>query len=95
MNGRHFPALAGVLGLIALAVVLLGRAPGADGGTALPLFTLLATSEFAFIVCAIGAVLGARRIAEAGFAAVPAVTTLGCALLAVAFAVLGIGLWPG
>lgn len=81
------------LGLAIVLMALPASMPGADGKRALPLLTLLFLAEFGFVVTALGAGLGVRRLRESGlrFALLAAVT--GCVLLAFVFAWLGLSLW--
>lgn len=92
---NRFPLIACVVGVFALAGVLLGQRPAADGGTTLPLLTLLAMSELGFIVCAIGAFLAARELKTNGLRAAAAASALLCATLGVALLATGLALWPG
>ena len=93
MSKHRFPFIAAGLGLLFMLVVMLGSELR-DGSTMLPLFTLLAISEVAFFITAIGAYLGVRHLLSAGVKPLYTIVVLVCALLAVRFLFLGIALWP-
>jgi hypothetical protein len=90
-----YPRLALTLGLV-IALVLLATG-GADlsSAPAIPLLTVLILCEFGFILTAIGAFTAVRRLIAGGFAARALSEALGCIVLAVAFAALGLARWPG
>ncbi|MFM1892733.1 MAG: hypothetical protein RLZ44_1810 [Pseudomonadota bacterium] len=94
MSKRNYPFVAAGVGLLLLLIVMRGSAPGSDGSTALPLFTLLAISEVAFFVTAIGAYIGIRQIRAGGTKVVYALTVLSCVLLALGALLGGVMLWP-
>ncbi|MES9925304.1 MAG: hypothetical protein ABW152_14530 [Candidatus Thiodiazotropha endolucinida] len=60
----------------------------------MPLLTLLAVSEFAFFVTAVGAYYGVMQILAVGIKPLNAVVTLCCILLSIGLMWLGIELWP-
>lgn len=95
MKTEAFTWIALGLGLAIAMVALPASTPDAAGNTALPLLTLLFLNEFGFILTAIGAALGIRRLRASGlrFALLAAVT--GCVVLAILFAWLGLSLWSG
>ena len=94
MSKHRFPFIAAGLGLLFMLVVMQGSELRGDGSTVLPLFTLLAISEVAFFITAIGAYLGVRHLLSAGVKPLYTIVALVCALLAVRFLFLGIALWP-
>ena len=90
-----FPRLALGIGLVIALVLIATGATNRTGELALPLLTLLILCEFGFIVTAIGAFIALRQITAQGFDPRAGTFGLGCAILAVAFLVLGILWWPG
>ena len=94
MKNLNFPFIAAGLGLFLLIVVFKGKETGSDGATLMPLLTLLAINEIAFILAAIGVYLGIKRIRLEGFKPLNLSMVVLCALLAIAFSVLGIDLFP-
>lgn len=94
MKAAVFPYLAVVLGLILMMIVTGGSSSGTEGGTAIPLLTLLVISEFAFFVTAIGAFLGIKHFHNVRQKPVYVAAIVICALLAIRFMWLGIELWP-
>ena len=95
MKTEAFTWIALSLGLTIALVAVPASMPVADRSTALPLLTLLFLNEFGFIVTAIGAALGIRRLRASGlrFALLAAAT--GCVVLAILFIWLGLSLWFG
>ena len=94
MSKYYFPYIASGLGLFLMLVVVKGSEMRADGATAIPLFTLLAISEVAFFVTAIGAYIGVKHLVSAAIKPLYTVVSLTCILLSVRFVFLGIELWP-
>lgn len=83
------------IGLIILLLLLQTGALGAEADMRLPLLTMLIVNEFGFFVTAIGMVLAGLSIKREGVALPKVLTGLGNGLLAIAFVLLGIKLWPG
>jgi hypothetical protein len=95
MKKNPFPMIALVLGIVLSLMATFGSMPMANGNTRLPILMLLLTSEFGFIVTAIGGIIGFNQLRQqSGNTALLAITT-GCALLAIAFVYLGLELWSG
>jgi len=95
MKPEAFTWIALSLGLAIAMVALPASAPDADGAAALPLLTLLFLSEFGFILTALGAGVGIRRLRAAGVRFALLAAVIGCAVLAVLFVWLGLSLWLG
>jgi len=93
MKKSNFLYIALGLGILLVFVVNKGSQID-DGKTSIPLLTLLAISEVAFIVTAIGAYIGIREIRSNGFKLIDTTITIFCALLSARFLILGIDLWP-
>ncbi len=94
MKTVNFPYIALGLGVPLLLIVLAGSNLGDDGSTRLPLLTLLIVSEFAGVVCAIGAYIGIQQLRSAGIQWLYLLATLLCGLLSAQFLMLGLELWP-
>lgn len=95
MKKEAFTWIALGIGLALAMLAIPASLPDADGNTALPLLTLLLINEFGFILTALGAAAGIRRLRDTRrrFALLAAVA--GCVVLAVVFAWVGVALWPG
>ena len=87
MSKHNYPYIAFGLGLFLMLVVMKGSEMRAGGVTAIPLFTLLAISEFAFFV-------GIKHILTAGITPFYTIVAIGCIPLSIGFVLLGIELWP-
>lgn len=94
MSKHNYPYIAFGLGLFLMLIVMKGSEMRAGGVTAIPLFTLLAISEFAFFVTAIGAYVGIKQILTAGITPFYTIVAIGCIPLSIGFVLLGIELWP-
>ena len=94
MKTYNFPYIASGLGIFLMLVVIAGSITSSEGVLTIPLLTLLIISEFAFIVTAIGAYIGARHMLSVGIKPVYITVTIICAILSVRFLVYGIELWP-
>lgn len=94
MKKFNFPYIALGLGLFLMLVVYKGSVIGDNGGTSIPLLTLLAISEVAFFVTTIGAYIGVKKILSDGVRLIDAVIAICCALLAIKFLIQGVALWP-
>lgn len=94
MKTCNFPYIALGLGLLLMLIVMKGSEPVGERTTLVPLLTLLVVSEFAFFVTAIGGVIGIRHARAQGFKPMYMISTILCLLLAVAFMLKGIDLWP-
>ena len=98
MKTINFPYLALALGLFLLMLVTKGSETLPDGTTALPLLTLLIANECAFILSAIGALIGLKNLKSINFKfslkPLYTITTVLCILLTIQFTLLGINLWP-
>jgi hypothetical protein len=90
MSKFPFPWIALGVGLLLTLLLLSG-----GDKPLLPLLTRLIVAEFGFVLNVIGAVMGARDLARGGLRYGLLVATIGCALLAVGLAMLGIHLWTG
>lgn len=95
MQTIKFPYIALGLGLFLMLVITQGSQDDGEGGTRFPLLALLAISELAFFMCGFGVWFGYRDMRGNGVQPVMAGTTAICAVMAVAFAWLGVSLWPG
>ena len=95
MTKEGFPWLALGIGLVLAAALLRSGAADPGGGYGLPLLTLLLMAEFGFLVTAVGAFLGLRTLQRRGLSLGYGLAALGCAVLALAFLLLGLSLWPG
>jgi hypothetical protein len=89
-----FPYIAFALGVTLMLLVIVGGQVREQGGTAIPLLTLLVVSEFAFFVTAIGGYLGIKRTLETGIKPLYTTITVLCGLLSLWFLWTGIQLWP-
>ncbi|EGV16600.1 hypothetical protein [Thiocapsa marina] len=100
---KRFPftwAAAG-LGLVLALVLALGGGPvGTPGGEmdtqaarGMPLLTRLFIGEFGFLITAGGAFWGFKHRRSQGSEIATLIAALACVALAVAFLVMGIGLW--
>ncbi|WP_296703128.1 hypothetical protein [Thiocapsa sp. UBA6158] len=88
---KRFPftwAAAG-LGLVLALVLGLGEGPGRG----MPLLTRLFIGEFGFLITAAGAFWGFKHRRSQGAEIATLIAALACIALAVAFLVMGIGLW--
>jgi hypothetical protein len=94
MKKFNYPYIASGLGLFLLLIVYKGSEIDDSGHTSMPLLTLLAISEVAFFVTAIGAYIEVKQILSNGFTLIHTTIAIFCALLAVKFMMLGIELWP-
>ncbi len=83
------------IGLVILMVLLQSGALGAEAEMRLPLLTLLIVNEFGFFVTAIGMVFAGMAIKREGVALPKVLTGLANGVLAIAFVLLGMRLWPG
>ncbi len=95
MNGKnkHLPTVIALVGLVLLALVLVGSARNDDGTTLFPLLALLAMCEFGFITALAGSYLGARAFKEHATATLLSASA-SCVLMMVLFALQGLELWP-
>ena len=95
MNGKnkHLPTIIALVGLVLLALVLVGSVRNADGTTLFPLLALLAMCEFGFIAALAGTYLGAKAIHEKPTATLLSASA-SCVLMVVLFALQGLKLWP-
>lgn len=100
---KRFPftwAAAG-LGLVLALVLALGGSPGGTPGDGvdtqaaqgMPLLTRLFIGEFGFLITAAGAFWGFKHRHGQGAEIATLIAALACAILAVAFLIMGIGLW--
>ncbi|RKT45349.1 hypothetical protein [Thiocapsa rosea] len=96
---KRFPftwAAAG-LGLILALVLALGSGPGGAIETqaprGMPLLTRLFIGEFGFLITAAGAFWGFKHRRSQGAEIATLIAAIACVVLAVAFLVMGIGLW--
>ncbi len=94
MNKQTFPFIAAGLGLLLMLALRFGTRPNAEGEAFLPLFTVLAISEFGFIVTAIGVFLAVQTLLRTGFNLARLLLMLACLVLALMFALKGIEYWP-
>ena len=98
MKTVNFPYLALALGLFLLLVITRGSEADTNGVTALPLLTLLIINECGFILTAAGVYIGLKQLKTGGlgFKQNPlySMTIILCILMAIAFTLLGIKLWP-
>ena len=83
------------IGLIILIMLMLSGALGPEAEMRLPLLTLLIANEFGFFVTAIGMVFAGLAIRREGIALPKVLTGLANGVLAIAFVLLGMRLWPG
>jgi hypothetical protein len=90
MSKFPFPWVALGVGLLLTLLLLAGGEK-----PLLPLLTKLIAAEFGFVLNVIGAVMGARELSRSGLRYGLLVASIGCALLAVGLALLGIHLWTG
>jgi cytochrome bd-type quinol oxidase subunit 2 len=95
MKTEAFTWVALGVGLALALIALPASVPDREGNLALPLLTLLLLNEFGFILTALGAALGIRRLRAAGLRFPLLAAVAGCAVLAFVFAGLGLSLWPG
>jgi len=94
MKTFNFPYIALGLGLFLMLLLVKGGEASPDGGTLLPLLTLMIISEFAFFMTAFAVYIGVKHIRVTGMTLIYTLTTLLCFLLSLRFAILGIELWP-
>lgn len=90
MSKFPFPWLALGVGLLLSLLVLSG-----GDKPLLPLLTRLIITEFGFFLNLIGAGMGLRDLRREGLRYGLLVATIGCALIAVGLALLGMNLWAG
>lgn len=83
------------IGLIILMVLLQSGALGNAAEMRLPLLTLLIVNEFGFFATAIGMVFAGLAIRRQGMTLMTVLTGLANGVLALAFVLLGMRLWPG
>lgn len=95
MKTVNFPYLASGTGLVLLLLLVEGSKPDTEGGTVLPLLTLLIVNEFAFFISAAGGIIGIRHIISNRFSLVYSIITSMCLLLTAVFIWHGIKIWPG
>ncbi|QVL48340.1 MAG: hypothetical protein KFB96_22445 [Thiocapsa sp.] len=96
---KRFPftwAAAG-LGLVLALVLALGSGPGSGVDTqaarGMPLLTRLFIGEFGFLITVAGAFWGFKHRRSQGAEIATLIAAIACVVLAVAFLVMGIGLW--
>jgi hypothetical protein len=94
MNKSGFARIALTIGLVIALALLAAGATNPASEPALPLLTLLILCEFGFIVTVIGAFLAVRSLLARGITARSGSEALGCIVLAAAFLMLGLALWP-
>jgi len=94
MKKTAFPWIALGLGLTLLAILVQAGATVRGGPYLLPLLTLLLMNEFGLIVSLIGAGIGFSAARKPGTPRALLFAAIGCILLVLAFAWLGITLWP-
>jgi len=94
LDKSKFPYVAAIVCTCLVLAVLAGQRDPGDGSTTLPLFTLLAMSEFAFFTGAIGAYIGFRHRQTKDVPLLYSLSIALCAVLSLAFLVLGFKLWP-
>ncbi|HSO83040.1 hypothetical protein [Thiocapsa sp.] len=81
------------LGLVLALVLALGGGIDTQAGRGMPLLTRLFIGEFGFLITAAGAFWGFKHRHSQGAAIATLIAALACVALAVAFLVMGIGLW--
>jgi hypothetical protein len=81
------------LGLILALVLALGSGADPDTSRRLPLLTLLFISEFGFLITAAGAFWGFKTRGRQDAETASLIAALACVALAVAFMLMGVGLW--
>ncbi len=94
MKTYQFPYVALGLGLFLTIIIFIGRQSDGNGEMILPLFTMLAGSEFGFFASAAGAYTGVKYGLADGFKPVYTIVTILCFVLAANFAYMGLNLWP-
>ncbi|MGR8918332.1 MAG: hypothetical protein ACU85V_01845 [Gammaproteobacteria bacterium] len=94
MKVSMLPYIGLVVGVPLLMVVVLGSAALPDGSARLPLLPRLIAAEFAFLLTAAAAAVGVMRQRAEGLRPGLAIVTAACVVLAIAFAALGVRLWP-
>jgi hypothetical protein len=94
INRARFPYVAVLLGGFLLMVLLFTDGAHDISVFRLPMLTLLLISEFGCIVTATGAWLGIQQLMKSRFTLLMIAVTTACAMLAPAFAILGVGYWP-
>lgn len=94
MKRINFPYIALGFGLFLMLVAIKGGETGNDGGTIMPLLSLLVISEFAFFATAIGGYTGIKHMLSVGIKPLYAAVTVFCILLSIRFIWLGMGFWP-
>lgn len=91
MKMSVFPLVAMLIGGFIQLVLLMTVSGG--GETAVPMLTLLLMTEFGFIVSAIGAFLGIKRIIAKEHDLKLALPTLACIVISILLAIEGADLW--
>jgi hypothetical protein len=94
INRARFPYVAVLLGGFLMMVLVLTDGAHDISVYRLPRLTLLLISEFGCIVTATGAWLGIQQLMKSRFTLLMIIVTAACAMLAPAFAILGVNYWP-
>jgi len=94
MKKNIYPYIALAVGLVLLLIIVKGSETASDGGTLVPLLTLLVVAEFAFFATAIAVYMGVMHMKLNGIQYGYLSVTLLCGVLSGAFLFLGFKLWP-
>jgi hypothetical protein len=94
MTREQFPTIALLISVALLAALVFGGKPGPDGGEVIPLLALLAISELGAILNLIAAYIGVTLLRTPPRSARTALRLAANLLLAAAFALQLIRLWP-
>ena len=93
MNKSRFSWVAlGIGGIVAMILLRFG-VPGSQGEQVLPLLTSLFLAEFGFLITAAGSYMGYRAWSVQQGGVLSLLPPVGCVLLAVGFAWLGLAIW--
>lgn len=90
---HNLAARIALLGAIMMLIVIGGSTIADDGHTLVPLLALLAICEFGCIISLVGIYIGYRH-RQLSTGPVRYIAIIGCAVLAVLFALKGAALWP-